>query len=119
MGSLDALLVPSWEEPFGRVVVEAMALGLPVLATRVGGPAEIIHDDVDGILLAPRMPDEWADALVRVMESKDLRARLSTAAGRRARNFALDAHVRAMCEVYEEATHRVAAGRDRNRLSGA
>ena len=94
MGSLDALLVPSWEEPFGRVIVEAMALGLPVLATRVGGPAEIIHDDVDGILLSPRNPQEWADALVRVMSSEEMRSRLSAAGRRRAEDFALEEHVR-------------------------
>lgn len=105
MGSLDTLLVPSWEEPFGRVVVEAMALGLPVLATRVGGPAEIIDDGADGILLSPRKPDEWAEALVQVMSSEELRTRLGAAARRRARDFALEAHVRAMRDLYEEALH--------------
>lgn len=106
MGSLDALLVPSWEEPFGRVVVEAMAMGLPVLATTIGGPAEIIHDDVDGILLRPRRPELWADALVRVIGSEDVRTSLGDGARRRACDFALESHVRAMREVYEDAVDR-------------
>jgi glycosyltransferase involved in cell wall biosynthesis len=103
MGSLDALLVPSWEEPFGRVVIEAMALGLPVVATSVGGPAEIISDDRDGILLAPRDPERWAGAVARLADSDSLRARLGEAATRRAEDFALPRHVRAMREIYQEA----------------
>ena len=43
LAAVDLLLVPSWEEPFGRSVVEAMAAGVPVLATDVGGPAEILR----------------------------------------------------------------------------
>jgi glycosyltransferase involved in cell wall biosynthesis len=103
MGALDALLVPSWEEPFGRVVIEAMALGLPVVATSVGGPAEIISDDVDGILLAPRDPERWAGAIVGLADSRALRRRLGDAAVRRAEDFALPKHVRAVREIYQEA----------------
>ena len=110
MGSLDVLLVPSWEEPFGRVVVEAMAMGLPVLATRVGGPAEIIHDGVDGILLPPLKPEMWAETLSRMMTSEAVRTRLGAAARRRACDFALDSHVRAMREVYDEAVRSRHAG---------
>lgn len=102
MGSLDALLVPSWEEPFGRVVIEAMALGVPVVATSVGGPAEIITDDVDGILLAPRDPDRWAHAIARLADSPELTSRLGEAAHRRSRDFALPEHVSAIRRVYQE-----------------
>jgi len=104
MGALDGLLVPSWEEPFGRVVVEAMALGLAVLATNVGGPAEIVRDGVDGILLSPREPEHWANAIANLFDSPDLRAKLGEAAARRAADFALPKHVSAMREIYEEAT---------------
>ncbi len=41
--ALDVLLLPSREEPFGRALIEAMALGVPVLATEVGGPPEIVR----------------------------------------------------------------------------
>lgn len=103
MGSLDALLVPSWEEPFGRVVIEAMALGVPVVATSVGGPAEIIRDDVEGILLAPRDPGRWAEAITRLVDSVALRRRLGAAAIIRAEDFALPNHVLAMRRIYQEA----------------
>ena len=54
--ALDVLLLPSWEEPFGRALIEAMALGVPVVATDVGGPREIIEDGREGYLLPPREP---------------------------------------------------------------
>lgn len=103
MGALDALLVPSWEEPFGRVVIEAMALALPVLATTVGGPAEIIHDGVNGILLSPRDPQKWADAIASLAASAELRARLGKAAIARAQVFALPHHVASMRGLYDQA----------------
>jgi glycosyltransferase involved in cell wall biosynthesis len=58
--ALDVLLVPSWEEPFGLVVIEAMAVGTPVIATSVGGPAEVIEDGRNGMLAPPQRPDLWA-----------------------------------------------------------
>lgn len=103
MGSLDVLLVPSWEEPFGRVVVEAMALGIAVVATNVGGPSEIIRDGVDGVLLTPRDPDGWTNAIVRLVHAVKLREDLGEAARRRAQDFALSGHVDTMCGLYEQA----------------
>ena len=47
-------------EPFGRAVAEAMAFGIPVAATSVGGTTEILRDGVDGLLIPPRSPDDWA-----------------------------------------------------------
>jgi L-malate glycosyltransferase len=103
VGSLDMLLVPSWEEPFGRTVIEAMALGVPVVATNVGGPAEIISDGIDGTLLAPRDPQRWATEVARLMDSPETRARQGDAAARRATDFAAPKHVQAMVEIFEEA----------------
>jgi L-malate glycosyltransferase len=106
MSALDALLVPSWEEPFGRVVVEAMALGKPVLATRVGGPAEIITDGVDGVLLQPRDVPAWAHAVAQVADSTALRARLESASVKRAEDFALPVHIAAMRGLFAAASLR-------------
>ncbi len=63
LAAVDVLLVPSWTEPFGRAVVEGMAMGCLVAATSVGGPAEVIADGVDGVLLAPQRPQLWAQRL--------------------------------------------------------
>jgi glycosyltransferase involved in cell wall biosynthesis len=55
--------MPSAEEPFGRVAIEAMACGAAVLATDRGGPTEYIENGKNGILLPPRNVPAWAEAL--------------------------------------------------------
>jgi glycosyltransferase involved in cell wall biosynthesis len=52
----DILVVPSWYEPFGMVVLEGMLYGLPIVASNIGGPAEILGDGRTGILVPPRDP---------------------------------------------------------------
>jgi glycosyltransferase involved in cell wall biosynthesis len=74
--SLDVLLVPSWEEPFGRVVAEAMAAAVPVVATTIGGPAELIADGVSGMLAPPREPDAWVGPVRRLLEDPAFALRL-------------------------------------------
>jgi L-malate glycosyltransferase len=107
VGALDALLLPSWEEPFGRALIEAMALGVPVIATDVGGPPEVIEDGREGYLLAPREPGAWARAIRRLFEDPELGRRLGRAGRRRVEQaFTVDRHVAAMCEVYEHALAR-------------
>src|SRR5207249_4160988 len=60
---IDILIVPSWEEPFGIVLLEAMAAGVPVIATAAGGPQEIISAPAEGVLVPPRDPRALADAI--------------------------------------------------------
>ena len=61
--TIDVLLVPSWEEPFGIVVLEGMAGGIPVIATSAGGPPELILSGVEGVLVPPRNPGALAEAI--------------------------------------------------------
>lgn len=110
MRALDVLLLPSWEEPFGRALIEAMALGVPVLATNVGGPPEIVTDGREGYLLAPREPAAWARAIRRVAESPDRGLEMGRAGRRRVEQaFTVERHVAAMLDVYERAIARAAA----------
>ena len=60
---IDILIVPSHEEPFGIVLLEAMAAGIPVIATAGGGPLEIISSPFEGVLIPPRDPDALANAI--------------------------------------------------------
>lgn len=72
--TVDILLVPSWEEPFGIVLLESMATGIPVISTSAGGPLDIIRPEVNGLLVLPRNPP----ALVTAVRSlSDLRLRTS------------------------------------------
>lgn len=70
MEMADIVAVPSvWQEPAGLVVIEGMASGRPVVATRVGGIPEYLVDQVTGILVEPRSPEELAAALLRLLNS--------------------------------------------------
>jgi glycosyltransferase involved in cell wall biosynthesis len=117
LGASDALLIPSWEEPFGRSMIEGMAMGLPVIATNVGGPAEVIDDGVDGLLLAPREPEAWAQAISRLIEAPQERARIAEAGRRRSRDFSVDSHAEVLRELYSEVI-RDCAARDPERGRG-
>jgi glycosyltransferase involved in cell wall biosynthesis len=89
MRHLDVLVVPSHQEPFGTVISEAMAVGTPVVATRVGGLAEVVDDGVTGLLVEPGDPDALAAAVLEVLGRRDA---MSAAARQAARRFGADAY---------------------------
>jgi glycosyltransferase involved in cell wall biosynthesis len=104
--ALDVLLLPSREEPFGRALIEAMALEVPVLATSVGGPPEIVQDGREGYLLAPGDAPAWAAAIRRIVEDPQRAAAMGQAGRERVRrDFTPERHARALLDVYR----RVAA----------
>jgi L-malate glycosyltransferase len=109
MSTLDVLLLPSWEEPFGRALIEAMALRVPVIATDVGGPAEIICDGCEGLLVAPRKPELWAGA-IRTLAERPEHARAMGYAGRDRveQRFTAAQHAAEMVDVYAQAVSRMA-----------
>ncbi len=110
IAALDVLLLPSWEEPFGRALIEAMALKVPVVATSVGGPPEILSDGREGFLVKPRDAAAWAATIARFAESMTLGREMGRAGRERVeRAFGLDRHVGAILEVYEHSLGRVAA----------
>jgi glycosyltransferase involved in cell wall biosynthesis len=64
LAEIDVLVVPSiWHEPLGRVVLEAYAFGVPVIATCLGGTPEIVDDGETGLLFDPRVPGELAHTI--------------------------------------------------------
>jgi glycosyltransferase involved in cell wall biosynthesis len=82
--------LPSVQEGFGLVFVEAMAAGLPVVACRAGAVPEVVLDRRTGLLVAPRRPVELADALETVLGDRGLRTALSEEGRRRVDDFDLD-----------------------------
>jgi spore coat protein SA len=98
--TVEIFCCPSiWQEPFGNVNIEAMATGVPVVATRVGGIPEIGAEG--GVLLVePNSPTEMADALQKLIQDKDLRVKMAAeglSSFRRRYTWA------AVCREYQEA----------------
>ncbi|MCZ7584033.1 MAG: glycosyltransferase family 4 protein [Deltaproteobacteria bacterium] len=78
--AVDVLAVPSHYEGLSLTLCEAMACGIPAVATRVGGNPEVIDHGLNGLLVPPRDPDALADAIVSLFGDDELRRRLGTAA---------------------------------------
>jgi glycosyltransferase involved in cell wall biosynthesis len=120
--ALDIFVQPSKSEGMSNTILEAMASGLPVVATRVGGADEMIVDGETGILVPPADSERLADALERLIGDAELRHTMGCAATRRAsREFSLahmiDGYQSFYCDVFERQTSRGDA-RTREELVG-
>ena len=63
-------------EPFGLVIIEAMANGVPVIASDLGAPREIVTDEVNGYIVNPNSTRQLADAAIRLLDNDELRAEM-------------------------------------------
>jgi glycosyltransferase involved in cell wall biosynthesis len=110
VGALDVLVHASIRpEPFGRVLIEGMALGKPIVATAGGGVPEIVLDGETGLLVPAGDVEAMAAALRRLLADPALRARYGAAGARRARaHFSLDVYVAAVERVYAAVLGRTA-----------
>lgn len=97
-----AVLASTEAEPFGLVVVEAMASGRPVVATAHGGPLELVENDVTGILVTPRSADALAAAMRALIDDPERRARMGRAGRERAvEQYSSQAYVRGVQQVFD------------------
>lgn len=96
------LVLPSINEPFGRVVVEAMASGVPVIATRSGGIPEIITDMQNGLLVPENDAAALAAAVLKILHDPSLQGRLVEAGRERAKRFSIDAHIHEMVNLFTD-----------------
>lgn len=102
LASLDVLVHPSAREPLGRVILEAMAAGKPVVAVNACGPGEIIRSGLDGVLTEDATPAALAAGVERVLADPELAARLGAAARQRMRDdFDIRETVRKVESVYD------------------
>jgi glycogen(starch) synthase len=99
--SADLLVLPSLYEELGTVLVEAQQVGLPVVASRVGGIPEVIQHGVNGLLVAPGDAAELARAIDTILGDADLRARLGAAAAEGAWRFDLERVEDEVLTLYE------------------
>ncbi len=101
LAEVDVLAVPSlWYEAFSLIAHEAFAAGVPVIATRLGALAEVVRDDVNGLLIPPGDVGAWAAACQRLADEPSLLERLR--AGVRA-PLDMAQHVQRLCSVYARA----------------
>ena len=102
MGEAEVLVLPSRSEAFPLTVVEALAAGTPVIASRVGGVAEIIRNEREGLLVPPEDPKALAEAILYLMENRELREELMENARKRAKGYLWEDIVRELIRYYEE-----------------
>jgi len=105
MRSADAVVCVPWYEPFGIVPLEAMACGVPVVASAVGGLMDTVVHERTGLHVPPRRPDRVAAAVGRLRDHPGLARRLGRSGARRARErYGWDGIARSTLSVYEEVT---------------
>ena len=99
----DVVVVPSWYEGFGNVVVEAQACGVPVVGSAVGGIPSLLCED-RGVLVNPQRPGELSEAIQRVLTNEQLARRLAE----RSREFVKENHSLAVVrDSYLDFLHRL------------
>jgi glycosyltransferase involved in cell wall biosynthesis len=99
---LDLVMLPSHSEGLSQALLEAMALGKPVIASASTGNLDLVTDGADGRLVPPMVPVAWAAAIEELLTDADLACRLGTAARRTARHtFGLDRTVERTARLYQ------------------
>jgi len=99
----EAVAVPSYNESFGLVALEAQACGTPVVAAGVGGLRTAVADGESGILVDGHRPHDWAVVLERLIAEPGERERLARNASRHAQRFGWAATAAGVLQVYRDA----------------
>ena len=115
----DIVAVPSYNESFGLVAVEAQASGTPVVAARVGGLPIAVRDGETGVLVRGHEPAAWADALGQLLDDDDLRIGMGETAVAHAATFSWAASAEQLEDVYAAATKNGPADRATRRAEGS
>ncbi len=104
------VLATTTQEAFGRVIIEAQASGVAVVATNVGGVVDIIEDNKTGLLVTAADPDAMALAVIRIAQDGNLAGKLAQNAYKRVKEkYTVEQMVRHTIEVYKEALDEVKA----------
>jgi glycosyltransferase involved in cell wall biosynthesis len=106
------IVVPSWTEAFPLVIPEAMAAGLPVIATTVGAIPDFVKDGEDGFLIAPKDPQMLAHSICRLLDDEELRQRISKRVRERApREFAIEVGCSTVAKLVKDVLARPPAAK--------
>ena len=94
-------VVPSlWHEPLGRVALEALAHGVPIVATHVGGLSDVVEHGRSGIVVEPGRSDQLAEAISTLLGDRELRTRMSDYAARSRSLLSPEAHAESHMALY-------------------
>ncbi len=99
--ALDLFVLPSHNEGMGRAVVEAMAIGLPILATRIGGLPDLVEEGVNGRLVPPKDPEQLARAWSEMLDSPERMKAMGDASLHRAHLFSAEVMYDRLERLYE------------------
>jgi glycosyltransferase involved in cell wall biosynthesis len=106
MKSATLFVLPSFNEAFGRVILEAWACGLPLIATNTGGPAEIIEHEKTGILIPPDDAQALSRSITLVLIDKNLRESIALGGFVRVKDFSIEAHAKNIAAIYSRLPRR-------------
>jgi len=98
--SLDVIVIPSIYEPFGIIALEAMVSGVPIVASNVGGLAEVIEDGIDGLKVPPKDPLAIARAVNKYLEDEVFRNKIIYNARNKSKLFSWSKIAEKTLEVY-------------------
>jgi glycosyltransferase involved in cell wall biosynthesis len=104
MAASDIVVHSSTHEGMPKTVLEGMAAGKPVIATAVGGVPVVIRNEVSGLLVSPRKAHELANAIEKLLDDGELRARLASTAAQRVEEFSLERTVKETEALYDRLT---------------
>ena len=109
MSSLDILVLSSVQaEPFGGVIIEAMAFKKPVIATAIGGSLEQVEGGVTGFLVKPGDPKDMASALIKLLSDPELRQKMGDNGYKRyIENFEFEPFYKKITNLYQEVIQRL------------
>jgi len=101
MKSADLFVLPSHAEGTPRAIAEAMAAGLPVIATSVGGVSEQVDDGKTGLLIEPKNPDQLAEAILRLLNDRELRLGMGREGYKKVQSFSLNRMLKDVDALYK------------------
>jgi glycosyltransferase involved in cell wall biosynthesis len=107
----DIFCLPSWQEAFGVVYLEAMACGKPVIGCYGQGPEDIVRHGIDGLLVAPQDVEDLMEAMKQLLEDQESTRELGKSAKSRAQEFTWERNAKEYLKLYQEVCSQRMDGR--------